>query len=454
LNQLASARARLGGLIGSVRGRGTGRATLGTAALNGATTGVNFVITVVLAHALGSHGYGIFAFATAVAALLVSPATLGLPSLVVRNVAGYRVTQAWALLRGLLLRALQAVVAASLVLILLAALIGVVIADQQPGEAHAYLIALLIVPIIALASIRQSVLQGFDQVVLGRVPEGLVQPVAFLIFVVVGTRVVDLTGAGAVLLYVASAVVASVFGLVLLVRALPEEVRHTPPAYDGRAWARSAFHLFLLSGIPAVANQVDVILLGAIKDTHAAGIFDVADRASLFVGFFLVAATYPLGPRIARLWVSGAHNELQRVITRSTKVVFSISVAVAVVLLAFAPQILTVFGREFVEGDTALRILVVGQLVNTGTGVVGLVLMMTGHERDTTRAAGLGALIGAFLNVVLIGPFGLVGAAIATSIGVVATNVLLLRRLWGRTGLWAAITPMPRALREPPSKGE
>jgi hypothetical protein len=55
---------------------------------------------------------------------------------------------------------------------------------------------------------------------------------------------------------------------------------------------------------------------------------------------------------------------------------------------------------------------------------------------------------------VLIGPFGLVGAAIATSIGVVATNVLLLRRLWARTGLWAAITPMPRTLREPSSKGE
>jgi O-antigen/teichoic acid export membrane protein len=139
-------------------------------------------------------------------------------------------------------------------------------------------------------------------------------------------------------------------------------------------------------------------------------------------------------------------------VTRSTKAVFLISVAIAAVLLAFAPQILRVFGADFAQGDSALRILCVGQLFNTGTGVVGLVLMMTGHERDTTRSVGIGALIGALLNVVLIGPFGLVGAALATSIGVATTNVLLLRRLWARTGVWAAITPVPRRLRE--SNGE
>jgi O-antigen/teichoic acid export membrane protein len=48
-------------------------------------------------------------------------------------------------------------------------------------------------------------------------------------------------------------------------------------------------------------------------------------------------------------------------------------------------------------------------------------------------------LIGAILNILFVPLFGLVGAAVATSIGVATTNLLLLRQLWVRTGIWAGV---------------
>jgi O-antigen/teichoic acid export membrane protein len=416
------------------------RATAGTASLNVTTTVMNLVITLALTHLLGSLGYGVFAFATAVAAVLVSPATLGLTSIVLRNASKYRVNEQWELLRGLLIRANQAVLAASALLAVVALAVGPWVSNRQPEEAKAYAIALLLVPIVALSALRQAALQAFDRVVVGRVPEGLIQPSVFLLLVMDAEVVLDVTGAEAVALYVAASGLSLVVGMVLLVRALPTAVRRCRAQFETRLWARSVLPLILVGAIPTLTAEIDVILLGTIKGPHSAGIFNVADRTSLFVGFFLVAVTYPLGPRVARLWASGARDELQRVVTRSTNAVFAVSAAVAAVLIVFAHQILALFGQDFVAGDSALRILCLGQLVNTGTGTVGLVLIMTGHEKNAARSVGVGALIGATLNVLFVPLFGLVGAAVATSLGVATTNLLLLRQLWVRTGIWAGVS--------------
>jgi O-antigen/teichoic acid export membrane protein len=260
-----------------------------------------------------------------------------------------------------------------------------------------------------------------------------------LLLVMAAAAVLDVTGAEAVALYVAASGIALVVGMVLLVRALPTAVRRSRAQFETPVWARSILPLVLVGAIPTLTKEIDVILLGMIKGPHSAGIFNVADRASLFVGFFLVTVTYPLGPRVAQLWANGARGELQRVVTRSTNAVFAASAAVAAVLIVFAPQILALFGQDFAAGDSALRILCLGQLVNTGTGTVGLVLIMTGHEKNAARSVGAGALIGAILNILFVPLFGLVGAAVATSIGVATTNLLLLRQLWVRTGIWAGV---------------
>lgn len=416
----------------------------GTIGLSVAPFAFNLVITVVLTRLLGGTDFGAYVFAVAAANLIAIFALLGLSPLVLRNVAGYRVRRSWGHLRGILIRAHEVVLVNSMVLVVGAAAFGLVLRSTRPSVVGAYWIGLALVPLTALATVRQSAMLGLDRVLLARVPEALLQPATFLTLIVVGGAAGVLTGSTAVALLVTATAVAFVVGLVLLVRALPPPVRQARPVYETSIWMRSALPLFLLSGISTFNDQIDVIMLGMLKGPDAAGVFSVADRAAMFVSFFLVASQYPMAPRVARLWEQREVAELQRLVAHATRLVFVASVAVAAVLIVFGRQVLAVFGAEFTEGWSALVILSLGQLVNTGTGLVGMILMMIGREKDVVGPVALGSAAGIVLNLALVPPFGIVGAAVASAAGLAISNLLLLPRLWSRGRIWAAVVGRPR----------
>jgi O-antigen/teichoic acid export membrane protein len=72
-----------------------------------------------------------------------------------------------------------------------------------------------------------------------------------------------------------------------------------------------------------------------------------------------------------------------------------------------------------------LIILAAGQLINVAFGSVGLFLTMTGYERDTLRGQVIALVVNALAAVILIPPYGAVGAALAVAIGLVTWNAAL-----------------------------
>jgi len=97
-----------------------------------------------------------------------------------------------------------------------------------------------------------------------------------------------------------------------------------------------------------------------------------------------------------------------------------------VLFLFWGEQVITlVFGHEFVGAALPLAIISVGQLMNAGFGSVGLVLGMTGYEREITKGVAVATLTNVVLNMLLIPKYGINGAAFATAVTLFAWNVLL-----------------------------
>ena len=445
---------RTAALVRGIPARWASRASLdavatqgvGNASLNAATLVLNFGLTLLLSRLLGTHGFGEYSFAIAFSTLLAVPAMLGLTPLLIREVASYRVQSRWPEIRGLLRRANEVVVVSSLLLAAAGAGVCWLLGWPDGRFFHPALLALALVPLVGITSVRQGAMQGFGRIVVGRSPEAGVSPALTILFcgslaLAAGAR---FSASWAVAANVAATALAAIFGMELLRRTIPHGVRESRAAFDTARWSRAAVPFVLFSVVQTVNTQIPTVLLGALNGPHAAGIYAVVTRISNLLPFLLVAAIPALMPAIVELHARNDRPELQRVTTRAARSIFFASLPLALVAILFAEPVLRIFGGGFGSGETALRILALGQLINVGTGFAGTVLLMVGEAGWVTIGATIGAVTTVVLGTTLIPGLGAEGAAVASAASTAVSNVLLAAVLWRRWRIYSPAVSLPR----------
>lgn len=413
-------------------------------ALNLISVALTFVTSVILSRLLGRKGFGVYVVALSWSTVLMIPALFGTVELLVRNITQYRAQQAWALVRGIMRRCNLLVLGASLLVVGAAAAGGsLVMADGEAVVRDSYLIALSLVPILALVNLRQAEMIAFQHIPRARAAETVAYPLLFLsllgaLHLLFGTRMSPPTAVG---LNVAAATGALALASYLSRTTVPAAVKSAHPEYDRATWARSTPALLLISAMPALNAHSGAILLGAIADVDSAAIFSAALRLAAFTGFLQWACSFPLAPAIARLHATDEIQRLERLVRSAAVIVFLLSTPVAVALLLFGRRALTLYGEGFASGRLTLSILVVGELINLSCGLVGVLLVMTGHERRVAKLALVAVLANIALCMALIPLLGAVGAAIARASTTAGLNLVLLVVVWRRLRIYPAAFP-------------
>jgi len=91
---------------------------------------------------------------------------------------------------------------------------------------------------------------------------------------------------------------------------------------------------------------------------------------------------------------------------------------------------MTVFGPEFIAGSSALVILACAQLVTVMVGSVGLILVMSGKQNLMMyNTLGI-CLFNILLNYLLIPPYGIMGAAVASTISIIIFHTIMLLEVY------------------------
>lgn len=406
-----------------------------------AATALNFLASLLIARLLGLAGYGAYAYAQSWVVLLVVPAMLGMDLLLVRNIAAYSAGSDWGLMKGLLRWANRAVLITSVGLSLLAATAAWFFGRSlEPQMLFAFLVAMSLPPLTVLIYVRQAAMRGLQRVVVGQLPETLIRPLLFLAliggaFLLLGE---NLGAAGAVGLSAAAAMVALLIGTRLLRKTIPQAVTRAHPIYRGREWMRSVPPLLFLGGMLVINTQVPTILLGTIEGAEAAGAYAALSRVAALILFILNAANVALAPAIVSLYAAGDMARLRRMVMKSSRLTLLFSLPLALCFIVFDRQILLIFGEGFTQGGGALIILSLGYLFSAAMGSVGILLIMTGHERDAAAAIGLSAVLNLVLNFALIPGYGLEGAATAAATSIVVLNLLLTALSYKRLGMHAS----------------
>jgi len=207
------------------------------------------------------------------------------------------------------------------------------------------------------------------------------------------------------------------------------------PLYSNREWFRSAIPL-LFSGLLFIFNsQLSLILLGVLRGGYDAGVYAAANQGASIISFILIASNVSLAPVVAEINTNNDNAQLQKLITKSTRLISVVAFPVAFILILFRHQFMNIFGVEFVVGGSALTLLILGQIYNVAAGPVSMILVMTGYEKDIPKNILIVISLNLVLGLLLIPPFGVTGAAISAASSMVLWNTLLALVVRKRTGL-------------------
>jgi O-antigen/teichoic acid export membrane protein len=170
------------------------------------------------------------------------------------------------------------------------------------------------------------------------------------------------------------------------------------------------------------------------------GVYAAAVRVSQALVLFLTAVSYMFSPFVADLHARGERDRLNELYKELSRWTVAATIPILIVLAVASQSVLHVFGGTAAGGSTALRILLIGQMVNVAVGAAGFVLIMVGRT-----GWDLVVYLGSFVldltvAIVLVPHLGLPGAAIAQAVTLTASNAARLALVWR----FARIQPFDR----------
>ncbi len=163
------------------------------------------------------------------------------------------------------------------------------------------------------------------------------------------------------------------------------------------------------------------------------------------VAFVYFAVAAAAAHRFSEYHVAGDRQKLADFLRASIRWTFFPSLAATILILALGKPFLMMFGPDFVKGYPAMFVVSVGLLARAAAGPVERLLTMSGHQTACALIYGAAFAAAVILCLLLIPPFGMMGAAIATATALTLESVLLVWITTARLGLSAAFWIKPAA---------
>ncbi|TDC55435.1 lipopolysaccharide biosynthesis protein [Actinomadura sp. KC345] len=212
----------------------------------------------------------------------------------------------------------------------------------------------------------------------------------------------------------------------------PEKIGRRPLA--GEFWRFTAPRAF--AQICQTAFQrADIVLVAALSSPREAAIYTAATRFIVISQLVTQAVQNVMQPAVSRLLALADRAGAQRIFAVCASWNLALAWPVHLSIAVGAPVYLGAFGPGYGgSGEAVTVILAMAMLVATATGARDVMLLMAGRSGLSLVNQSTALGVNLVLNVLLIPPFGIVGAAVARASGLLVRTMLALvqvRRILG-----------------------
>jgi O-antigen/teichoic acid export membrane protein len=190
--------------------------------------------------------------------------------------------------------------------------------------------------------------------------------------------------------------------------------------------AREAIRFGLKGHVGRIANmltwRLDVMILSFLASVEVVGCYAIASKVAELFRPLSASLTFVLRPLIASLPVAEARARGVALYRRFFVVNLA---AIAVMAVAGGPIILRFFGAEFAAAVPAFNILLIGLAAHGADGVLNGYNVGIGRPELNTYTALAGMIVTIVLDLSLIPTYGIIGAAVASSVAYTVKAIAL-----------------------------
>ncbi len=378
----------------------------------------SFVSRVILIRTLSLAQWGQFSLALALAGLLTTLGSLGVTQAVARLLPfATNDAERRRVVRTAFLLLVPAAAAVSALLAVLSVPIGS--RSGAPGLALTLEFFSVSVGLTIVGSLIAAIFQGYEDVLPNALFLQVLNPILFIVFLLVAEGITPLRLAYPVALtgYVLSSLL-TLGGLLLYLRARLPRLLPSGPSEPGISPTLVRFALPLLgfSLLGFLTGSGDTLVLGAL-DRGAVGLYtaDLSLARLLQVGVGSLA--YIILPVTARLVRRGDTPSIRVTYATATKWIALTSLPLFLLFFFLpSPSLAFVYGSPYAASTVALRLLVLGSLLGTLVGPATAAQVSFGETKLLLINTLASACVDLGLSFLLVPLFGITGAAVAWAV--------------------------------------
>lgn len=395
--------------------------------------GLGFIGQILIIRSLSPAQFGEISLAFTVATMASTLLLLGIPEGITRLISANEEQAAEYITGGLLLSSLAGIVGAIIIYLLRQKIAFLMDKPVLMNLVGVFLIYVIVRP---FANSSIGVLRGFQMYKPIILSQKLL-PKIISITLFLGASIIGFEYWGAIIYWAGAPLFVSLFSSYYIYKKTSfssieyDEIKNCTKNLVLFSWP-----LALQTGFVLLMSHLDILMIGYFSSSSDVGLYRSVQPLAVIALLLLTSIVFVYLPVATQYYTKNNFKALKIIYSISTKWVVHFSLPVIVILVFFSDDVITIFyGTSYTPAALPLSVLAISAFLRIFVGPNGATIKAINKTRVDLFSSILGVFINGTLNILLIPRYGIIGAAIATTLGFLSFNSAELIVIYIETGI-------------------